>query len=179
VIISGGDRHGCEPNAILNLSNAADFREFVEEIREGRQSTVLIMHQYAEPLGWRFYRNFTHVISDYPGHPEGRRRWDERTFHPDREGEMAPMVQLWKNGTPGFLQTIFAAAMMGARVPLHVLLRGWTNKENQSLPSPATSSRTVLGARPNSRPGADERLPEASLEECLYASGGPAADQAG
>ena len=40
LVISGGDRHGCEPNASINLTNAADFAEFVEEVREGRQSTV-------------------------------------------------------------------------------------------------------------------------------------------
>lgn len=172
VIISGGDRHGCEPNAILNLSNAADFREFVEEIREGRESTVLITHQYAEPLGWRFYRNFTHVISDYPGYPEGRRRWDDRTFHPDLSGAMVPMAQLWRNEVPGFLGTIFAAAMMATHIPLHRFLRGWMNKENESLLAPVTGARTIVGTRfntqhSNTRHGSDERALDASLEECL------------
>jgi hypothetical protein len=71
VLISGGDRHGREPNASLNLTNAGDFAEFVEEIREGRRSTVLIMPQYAQPLGWRFYQNFTHVVADYRGIRKG------------------------------------------------------------------------------------------------------------
>ena len=33
VLISGGDRHGVEPNANINLTNAASFTEFVHEIR--------------------------------------------------------------------------------------------------------------------------------------------------
>jgi hypothetical protein len=33
-VISGGDRHGCEPNAALNLTRAATFDEFVREVRE-------------------------------------------------------------------------------------------------------------------------------------------------
>jgi len=74
LLISGGDRHGREPNAWLNLTNAADFAEFVDEVRNGRESTVVIMPQYSVPLGWRFFRNFTHVVAEYPGHPEGRRR---------------------------------------------------------------------------------------------------------
>jgi hypothetical protein len=32
-IISGGDRHGCEPSAVLNLTNAKTFSEFIDEIR--------------------------------------------------------------------------------------------------------------------------------------------------
>jgi hypothetical protein len=179
LVISGGDRHGCEPNASLNLTNAGDFAEFVDEIREARRSTVLIMPQYAEPLGWRFYRNFTHVIGEYPGHPEGRRRWDERIFHPDRAGQMAPIVKLWKEGgPPEFLRAIFAAAMMAAHVPLRGFLRRWMNRENESLSPSGANPQT--GAISNSNTGAGaafgERTPEASLNECLYVRGEPAAD---
>src|SRR5208282_5233063 len=33
-VISGGDRHGCEANAVLNVTNAGSFAEFVQEVRE-------------------------------------------------------------------------------------------------------------------------------------------------
>ena len=49
VLISGGDRHGVEPNANINLTNAASFTEFVHEIRREKSSDVLFMPQYAEP----------------------------------------------------------------------------------------------------------------------------------
>jgi len=49
VMISGGDRHGVEPNANINLTNAASFTEFVHEIRREKKSAVLFMPQYAEP----------------------------------------------------------------------------------------------------------------------------------
>lgn len=176
VLISGGDRHGCEPNAWLNLTNAADFPEFVEEIREGRQSTVVIMPQYAVPLGWRFYQNFTHVVADYPGHPEGRRHWDERTFHPGRDGEIAPMVKLWKGGEPELLKTIFGTAVLAMRVPLHGLLRNWRTKECESLQVPVPTSWTIPGIGTSARAGFAERPEEATLEDCLYGSGEPAAD---
>ncbi len=68
-------------NAILNLTNATEFSEFVDEIRTKKLSTVLTMPQYNEPLGWRFFRGFSDVIREYPGHPEGQRKWDERIFH--------------------------------------------------------------------------------------------------
>lgn len=178
VIISGGDRHGSEPNASLNLTNAADFPEFVGEIRDGRQSTVVIMPQYTAPLCWRLYQTFTHVIADYPEYPEGRRRWDERTFHPDHSGEIAPMIRLWHGGAPGFLRKIFAAALLAARVPAHSLLCKWMSGENESLAVPLAAPRT-LPSRGSSRVAPNERQPEASLEECLYAGTGTAADHAG
>jgi hypothetical protein len=177
VLISGGDRHGCEPNAWLNLTNAADFSEFVSEVREGRQSTVVIMPQYAMPLCWRFYQNFTHVIADYPGHPEGRKRWDERTYHPDRGGAIAPMCTLWKNGAaPDFLKAVFGAALMATRVPLHGLLRRWKRKESESLQLPAPAAWKVANVGGGIRDAFGERAPEGSLEECLYRSGEPAGD---
>ncbi len=51
-LISGGDRHACEPAGCLNLTNAQCFSEFVTEIREG-SSALLFMPQYREPLGLR------------------------------------------------------------------------------------------------------------------------------
>lgn len=137
VLISGGDRHGCEPNALLNLTNAADFPEFVDEIRNGRQSTVAIMPQYAQPFCWRMYQNFTHVIADYPSHPEDRRRWDQRTFHPDRAGtDVVPMAQLWKVGPPEFLKTIFTLALAASHLPVGSVLRRWMVADNESLVLP-------------------------------------------
>src|SRR3984893_12794158 len=49
-LISGGDRHGCEPSAALNLTCATSFSEFVSEIRVEQRSHVLIMPQYEDPL---------------------------------------------------------------------------------------------------------------------------------
>ena len=37
LLIAGGDRHGVEPNANINLSNAASFTEFVHEVRGGEE----------------------------------------------------------------------------------------------------------------------------------------------
>jgi hypothetical protein len=45
LLIAGGDRHGVEPNATLNLTNAASFTEFVYEIRREKRSNVLFLPQ--------------------------------------------------------------------------------------------------------------------------------------
>src|SRR5215472_5334136 len=49
-LVSGGDRHGREPNACINLTNAVFFAEFAEEVRRDRWSDVLFLQQYSEPL---------------------------------------------------------------------------------------------------------------------------------
>jgi hypothetical protein len=172
VVISGGDRHGCEPNASLNLTHATSFGEFVEEIREGRESAVLVMPQYAAPLGWRLYRNFTHVIAEYPDRPVGQRRWDDRTFHPDRNGAAVPMSTLWRNGeAPEFLRGIFSAAMMAARIPVDGLVRRWMQRTNESLRLPASR-----WGNKGSRVAFDEPRLDAAFEEYAYEGAEPGAD---
>ena len=34
-VVSGGDRHGCQPNTLLNISQSRSFEELVAEIRDG------------------------------------------------------------------------------------------------------------------------------------------------
>jgi hypothetical protein len=108
LVIGGGDRHGVEPSAVVNLTNASTFSEFVLEVRKRRRAHVLFMPQYAEPYVLRMLQGFLDAIRDYPDYPDGSRRWDERVFHPDRNGVMAPLATLWDN-PPAFMQIFFAA----------------------------------------------------------------------
>ena len=78
-VISGGDRHGCEPNAVLNLTKARSFEEFVSEIREQKRSEILLMPQFFEPLQLRLIENAWHALADAPGE-FGRRHWMTRVF---------------------------------------------------------------------------------------------------
>ncbi len=111
-LISGGDRHGCEPSAALNLTCATTFSEFVAEIRNDQLSHIVFMPQYAEVLGIRFVQTVIDTIRDYPSHPVGSRRWDERVFHMDFQmGYHRPLSALWK-APPPFLGHIFAIFRM-------------------------------------------------------------------
>jgi hypothetical protein len=98
LLISGGDRHGVEPNANVNLTNAQSFTEFVHEIRREKQSNVLFMPQYAEPWKHRILRSTLDAIRNYPEFPQGSRTWDERVFHPDANGVIRPLSELWPKG---------------------------------------------------------------------------------
>lgn len=122
--ISGGDRHGIEPNANINLTRAGSFTEFVYEVRRERRSHVLFMPQYAQPWKHRILQSTLDAIRDYPRFPEGSRRWDERVYHPDRRGTMRPLAQLWVAGrAPIYLLGVLNAVRLMGEAPLSGGLR--------------------------------------------------------
>jgi hypothetical protein len=90
-VISGGDRHGLEANAVLNLSPAATFEEFVEEVRREKRSEIILMPQYFEPLPLRLMENAWHALSDAPGE-FGRGHWMTRVFI-EQNGEAKMLSQ--------------------------------------------------------------------------------------
>ena len=98
VLISGGDRHGVEANANINLTNAESFTEFVHEIRRERKSDILSMPQYAEPWKHRILQSTLDAIRNYPEFPQGSRTWDERVYHPDANGIVRPLSEMWPAG---------------------------------------------------------------------------------
>jgi hypothetical protein len=89
-VISGGDRHGSEPNAVLNVTNAASFDEFVQEVRLERRSQVVLMPQYFEPLQHRLLEGAWHALSDAPGE-FGRHHWMSRVFVEAQDGSSRPL----------------------------------------------------------------------------------------
>lgn len=111
LVISGGDRHGCEPNAALNLTNAASFTEFVHEVRKERRSHVLFMPQYTEPYPLRVLQTLLDVIREFPDDSSGSRHWDERVFHPDRAGVVRPLSALWEK-PPFYIRHFFSVVRL-------------------------------------------------------------------
>jgi hypothetical protein len=115
LLISGGDRHGTEPNANINLTNATNFNDFVHEIRDERRSHVLFMQQYAQPWKLRILRSTLDAVSDFPEFTAGWQRWDERSFHKDAKGVMRPMSELWNDGKPPALLKLGVRVVRMAR----------------------------------------------------------------
>jgi hypothetical protein len=136
LLISGGDRHGCEPSAALNLTQATSFPEFINEIRREQLSHIVFMPQYAEPLGIRFMQTVIDTIRDYPQHPAGSRHWDERVFHMDfQTGCHRPLSALWK-APPPYLGRIFSVFRMvenaSVRHALNFTFRGTSDLQQGS-----------------------------------------------
>jgi hypothetical protein len=98
-LISGGDRHALEPNALLNLTNALTFPEFVEEVREG-YSDVLITKQYRESFTIRIVQDIEDILDDHDNHALGWRHWSDRVFYECQDGVTRTIAELWTGGEP-------------------------------------------------------------------------------
>jgi hypothetical protein len=135
LLISGGDRHGVEPNANLNLTNAASFTEFVHEVRREKKSDVLFMPQYAEPWKHRLLQSTIDAIRHYPEFPQGSRTWDERVYHPDANGVARPLSELWLNQQPPRVMSFLLAAvqLMGAAPVSGGLRMAWSESRQLRL----------------------------------------------
>lgn len=102
-VVAGGDRHGREPNAILNLSAAASFSGFVEEVRKERISHVVFMPQYQTARGIRITRMVVDSLREYPENVHAKRTWKERMhYRPIGSTEAVPLC----------------SAFAGERIPL-------------------------------------------------------------
>ena len=135
LLISGGDRHGVEPNANINLTNAASFTEFVREVRRERKSNVLFLEQYAEPWKHRILQSTLDAIRNYPDFPQGSRTWDERVYHPDANGVIRPLSELWPTGRPplAVAWTLGLVQMLGSGLVSDGLRLAWSNSQQLRL----------------------------------------------
>ena len=100
----GGDRHGCEPNSNINLTNASTFAEFVQEVRGGRQSTVLFVSQHNEPMRYRILQTMWDIMREYPDHPADRRKWSDRIFFCDEDGIAKPVSTFFNGNEPAIVK---------------------------------------------------------------------------
>ncbi|HVM76608.1 MAG TPA: hypothetical protein VMU07_00425 [Candidatus Paceibacterota bacterium] len=91
-VVSGGDRHGLEPNSILNLTNAESFEAFVHEIRVAKRSNILFMPQCKRNYAVRMMRNIHDVIGAHRG-----RRWKDRVFYRFSDGTVLSLAKIWKD----------------------------------------------------------------------------------
>ena len=65
-----------------------------------RRSHVHFMDQYQQRWEQRILRSTLNAITDFPQFVPGWQRWDERAFHPDPQGVMRPLSELWVDGKP-------------------------------------------------------------------------------
>ncbi len=135
VLLSGGDRHGVEPNANVNLTNATSFTEFVHEVRRQKRSNVLFLEQYAEPWKHRILQSTIDAIRYYPDFPQGSRSWDNRVFHPDAAGVVRPLSELWPKGSAPRLIGLGLALVqaMGQGLVAGGLRLAWSESDQMRL----------------------------------------------
>jgi len=105
-LVTGGDRHGCKPNTVINLTNSKTFAEFAEEIRVDKHSEVVLMPEYKEPIHSRQLQGFSEILKYYPEFPEERQRWVNRVFFDVGDGNgLRPLASYgWHFGGPKWLR---------------------------------------------------------------------------
>ncbi len=110
-VVSGGDRHCSEPNALINLTNSDTFSEFVEEVRDYGRSHVLVMPQYREPMVARIMKMVADVMRDNEAHTHGWVRWSDRVFYRDsKTGAVESLSSIWPDKRPPYVVRAFAGA---------------------------------------------------------------------
>jgi len=92
-VISGGDRHGFEPSALLDLTNAETFTEYAEQVRSGH-TNILVMRQYREPRRLRTLQCVREMLQDYPSHGGNASRWTDRVFYQGEDGEVRSLARM-------------------------------------------------------------------------------------
>jgi hypothetical protein len=120
-VISGGDRHGLEPNANVNLTQATTFAEFVSEVRGDGVSQVLFMPQYREPLRMRWFETVKDIVRRHP-HTQ-HSRWVDRFFYICEDGRTRALAELWPNEGPALLRSFFAMLRFSESQSLRRCLR--------------------------------------------------------
>jgi hypothetical protein len=106
-LISGGDRHGCACNAVLNLTSAESFSEFAAEIRHDRISRIIIMPEYRnKSLLVRKMETVADFFRDYPQCPHGRQPWTDRVFFQLEDGAVRPLSFYWQRTVPMWVKSV-------------------------------------------------------------------------
>jgi hypothetical protein len=109
-VISGGDRHGTEPNAILNLTRARSFSEFVAEVRSG-VSHVLVMPEYRRHLTTRILSSASDILRLNTACSPGRQKWTDRVSW-DTDGARRTLSSRWPDGGPFCVRAAVGAFTM-------------------------------------------------------------------
>ncbi len=121
-VIGGGDRHGLEPNAILNLSRASTLPDFIREVRADRVSHMVFMPQYRQPRLLRILHSIVDVLREYPQTFGSYRTWGDRVFYRNPEtAAVEPFSSMWNGGTPHVVKYFLSAMRLLDRRPPSVI----------------------------------------------------------
>ena len=143
-VVAGGDRHGCRPNAVLNLSTTETWAEFVTEVRIERRSDILILPEYDEPVRLRELATAADVLRRYPRHPYGQRRFTDRIFGEMEGYSWHPLSFYWDggDGQPAWLPAIVSAVVALGSDGVRPILRRLFSMRGPDFSSEAASTLT-------------------------------------
>lgn len=149
-VVSGGDRHGCQANTVVNVTDACEYAEFVAEVRNDRRSQIAVLPEYKRPLPSKQMRSFSEILGRYPEFPVERQRWFDRVHFDIGNGKgIVPLsAHGWKNGGPVWLRlAIKTLGLMGsdALVPAFRLIRKRADRVPESFSMNETTRSVPAG----------------------------------
>lgn len=147
-LATGGDRHGCRPNTVINLTNSNTFDEFVEEVRVGKRSEIVLMPEYRYPLHSRQMQSFSEILKHYPEFRQGRQKWFERVYFDigDEKGLCSLASHGWRLGGPRWLRAaIWTMGFLGSPTmrPVFSVARRKRDRVPKSFSNLTFTSQTV------------------------------------
>jgi hypothetical protein len=94
------------------------------------------MDQYQGRWEQRILRSTLNAVTDFPEFMPGWQRWDERAFHPDKEGVMRSFAELWPEGKAPWLlmnaiRVVRLGAVKGLSAPLSLAFPGVNRVERE------------------------------------------------
>lgn len=145
-LISGGDRHACAPNALINLSHASSFAGFVHEIKAGI-STVITMPAYREHVISRTIASVADVVSPYRTHPEGWQYWTDRISLLTSQGG-SQLSQHWPDGGPLWLRSVMSLVRVMSWEPLRKAIAAGLEWQDRRSGAPTSVAWPPQAAAP-------------------------------
>ena len=106
-------------------TKAETWGEYVDDVRNGREFTVLILPAYEEPVRFRELATAADVLRRYPDFPFGRRRFTDRIWA-DVEGYSWHPLSFYLDGgrgTPAWLLPIVWTVLFLASDTVRPVLR--------------------------------------------------------
>ena len=131
-VVSGGDRHACEPAACINLTNSRSLSEFAAEVKAGYSSVVFLPH-YRQPMAFRILEASCEILRPYPEFP-GRERWIDRVFYRNEDGIAQTLAALWKNREPWVVVPLSGTLQVLATARVRMALRLLMSGQVETLP---------------------------------------------
>jgi len=122
-VVSGGDRHGLEPNSCINVTTAASFDDFAAEVRHERRSEMLLLPHHLQRHSLRVIHHIWEILRDDPDHGYGWERWDDRVFFTGRDGVDRSLREYWGDRPPAIVKAFIQLVHLMGHQPVRQALR--------------------------------------------------------
>lgn len=122
-VVSGGDRHGLEPNSCVNLTASASFEDFTAEVRHERRSEMLLLPHHFQRHSLRVIHHIWEILRDDPDHGYGWERWDERVFFTGRDGVDRSLREYWGDRPPAIVKAFIQLVHLMGHQPVRQAVR--------------------------------------------------------